>query len=124
MSRVILLGLTMVLSILYLALPYSDKMYDFFTLADQQLSLQMHVWFVLNKFTFVILAYIIWKESTTFITTTKVFYWIMIVKLIDYMICYNSVWFNIGSIPVTSTTTGFLVFGLVLAWEYLWKDRQ
>lgn len=114
----------MVLAILYLALPYSEDLYSFFPLSDQKLTLQMHVWFILNKLTLAILAYIIWIESTDYRTSTKVFFLVTFGKLIDYLVCYNEVWFRIGKIPVTSTTLGLLVFGLVIAWEYLWKDRQ
>lgn len=114
----------MVLSIFYLALPYSETLYDFFPFADQKLSLQMHVWFVLNKLTFIIFAYIIWKESNSFAFTTKVFFLIMIAKMADYLLCYNNVWFKIGVVHVTSTTTGILVFLLAGLWEYLWMDQQ
>ncbi|OQB12806.1 MAG: hypothetical protein BWY15_02100 [Firmicutes bacterium ADurb.Bin193] len=84
----------------------------------------MHVWFILNKLTLAILAYIIWIESTSYRLSTKVFFWVTFGKLIDYLICYNEVWFRLGFVPITSTSLGLLIFGLVIAFEYSWKDRQ
>lgn len=106
---------------MFLAIPYSDETRDYFLFADQQLSLQMHVWFISNKLVFIILAYIIANESTEYRLALKVFFWIQVLKLIDYLLCYNNVWLRIWDIPFSSTTLGILIFSLFIGYEYAWK---
>lgn len=111
----------MLMGILFLALPYSEVTKDYFVLSDQRLTLQTHVWFVCNKLVFIIFAYIIANESTEYRLALKVFFWIQVLKFVDYLICYNEVWLRIWGMPFSSTTLGILVFSLFIGYEYAWK---
>ena len=114
----------MIMGILFLALPYSEVTRDYFLFADQQLTLQMHVWFICNKLVFVIFAYIIANESTDYKDALRVFFWIQVLKLIDYLLCYNNVWLRIwDTVPFSSTTLGLLVFSLAIGYEYAWRKK-
>jgi hypothetical protein len=112
----------MLMGILFLALPYSEVTHDYFPLADQQITLQMHIWFICNKVVFIIFAYIIYNEATEYRNALNVFLWIQILKLIDYSLCYNNVWVRVwDTVPFSSTTLGILVFSLAIFYEWIWK---
>lgn len=122
MSKLALLWITMLMGILFLALPYSEVTHDYFPLANQQLTLQMHIWFICNKLVFIIFAYIIANESEMYRNALWVFFWIQVIKFVDYLVCYNNVWVRItDSIPFSSTSLGILVFSLAIFYEWIWR---
>lgn len=124
MSKLILLWLTLALGILFLALPYSEQTKDYFPLfSSQQLTLQMHVWFILNKLVFVVFAYIIVNEATKYRLALWVFFGCQVLKLADYLLTYNEIWGTIGNIPVSSTSVGMMAFSLSIVYEWLWNKE-
>lgn len=128
MKKVIILALTMFLAILYLRIPESTITYDFFPFDDHRVTLQMHVWFILNKLTLALFGFIIWQESKTYRKSCAVFFYIHAFKVVEYMLMYNNSWKEIETdnyvFFITSTTVGFTILCFTIAWEYLWKDRQ
>lgn len=128
MKKAVILAITMLLAILYLAIPESKVTYDFFPFDDHQVTLQMHVWFILNKLTFALFAFIIWKESQTYRKSCAVFFGIQAFKVVEYLLWYNNSWKEIETekyvFYITSTTVGFTILCSTIAWEYLWKDHQ
>lgn len=121
MSKLVLLWLTLTVSILYLLFPFTSATHDYFLFSDQQLTFPMHVWFICEKLILVIFAYIIATESTAYKSTLNLFFYLQIFRLVDYLLCYNEVWLWIGPVPVSANVLSVLVFGLMVANEYIWK---
>lgn len=123
MSKLILLWLTLSVTILYLAVPYSEVTRDYFLLADQQLTLQMHVWFICEKLILVVFAWIIANEATEYRGALKIFFWLTVLKFLDYVLCYNNVWVRIWDIPFSANTLCILIFGLTICYEWIWRKQ-
>jgi hypothetical protein len=53
----------------------------------------------------------------------KVYLWIfcgmVVADLIDYLLCYNAIWFYLGDIPISMNTTKVFIFGLTIFYEWL-----
>lgn len=92
---------------------------DWFLFSDMQLTGQTHAYFIGEKITLIILAYIIAVESVTYRQAMQVFLWLMVIDFADYLICYNAVWFYYGSFPVSMNIVKGLVFGLVILSEWI-----
>lgn len=124
--KLIILWLTLFVSILFLILPYSEDKFDWFPLSDQKLSLAMHVWFVCEKAVMVALAWIILDESMDYKVALLVFLGVQILKLGDYLICYNEVWgyMEMGGkeIPVSANTVGATAFTFAIVYELIKRD--
>jgi hypothetical protein len=124
MSKLVLLFMTMVLGILFLAFPYSEETKDYFLLSDQRLTFQTHIWFICNRLIFVVFAYVIANESAMYRDALRVFFWIQVLKFFDYLLCYNEVWLRLYGIPFSSNTLGMLIFGLAIAYEFIWRKQE
>lgn len=124
MSKLILLWLTMLVGIFFLAFPFSPELHDYFPASDQLLTLQTHVWFLCNRLIFVIFAWVILQESSVYRTALWVFFGIQVLKLLDYLCCYNEVWVYVWpNVPFTSNTLSILVFGLVISYYAIWRKQ-
>lgn len=123
MSKLILLFLTIILMMLFLALPYSAELKDYFPLADMKLALQTHVYFICERIVLIIFAWIIYNESTRFKGALLVFFLLKIAVLIDYLLCYNIVWERIWGVPVSMSTFSILIFGLAICYQWIWRKE-
>lgn len=124
MSKLILLWLTMAVGMIFLALPYSTDVFDFFPASDQLLTTQTYVWFLCQRLVMIVLAFIIYNESDLYRLALLTYLLIQVLKFLDYLICYNEVWVRIWNVPFSSNTLGILVFGLAIAYEFIWKNRE
>jgi hypothetical protein len=124
MSKLVLLWLTLLVGIFFLALPYSEELHDYFPLSDQLLTLQTHTWFICNRLIFVVFAWIILQESSIYRNALWVFFGIQVLKLVDYLVCYNEVWVYVWpNVPFSSNTLSILVFSLFIAYEAIWRKQ-
>lgn len=124
MGKLILLWLTMLVGIAFLALPFSTELHDYFPASNQLLTLQTHVWFACNRLIFVIFAWVILQESSVYRTALWVFFGVQVLKFLDYLWCYNEVWVRVWhTVPVTSNNLGILVFSLAIIYEYIWTRK-
>ena len=121
--RLILLWLTLLVSILFLVLPYSEERFDWFPASDQKLSLAMHVWFICDKLVMVTFASLILNLSDKYKLALSVFLGVQVLKLGDYLICYNELWGEIQLcgriVPVTANTVGAIAFTLAMIYEFV-----
>jgi len=125
MGKLLLLWLTLAVTVFYLVLPRTSVTHDYFVFSDQLLTLPMHVWFICEKLCVVIFAYVIWKESKDYGAALKVFFWLAVFRLIDYLLCYNDVWVEVwDGVPVTSNILSVLIFGLSIVYESIYGKRS
>lgn len=105
--------------IVVMKIPQTTEPVSFFPFSDVQLYLGTHIYFILEKVTAIILSYIIASESKEYKEAVWVFFGLMVCDLIDYMLTYSSIWFTIGSIPVSMNTTKVIIFGLTIFYQWL-----
>jgi hypothetical protein len=118
MLKLLLLYCTFLIGIVFLLLPMGNTPVDWFLFSDMELTAHTHVYFIGERVTLIILAYIIAAESVKYRQATWVFFWLMVGDLVDYCLSYNAVWFYCGSIPVSMNVVKGLVFGLVIINEW------
>ncbi len=123
MSKVILLALTMLFSMVFLAIPDGYSQYDFFVFSDQKLTFQTYLYFLFQDITIAALSYIIAMESKEYFRLTVIYFWIQVAGLIDYVMSYNSVWFTVGPVPISVNTLGITAFA-ASCFHYFWKDSK
>lgn len=117
MSKLILLYLTFVVSLLFLLVPNNDITVGYL-FSDMRVSLEYYIYSIFEKFVMIILAYVIWKESDNYLPELAMFFWLMVIDLVDLILSYNSVWFRIGEFPISMNIVKCIIFGLTIlnAW--------
>ena len=117
MSKLLLIFLTLIFGLLFLLIPQTES-YDLFLFSDIKLTVQTHIYFICEKLTMIVLAWIIASESTQYRTELKAFFWLMVADLLDYCLSYGSIWFNVGVVPVSMNTAKVFIFAIVIfnAW--------
>src|SRR6187551_786424 len=85
---------------------------DFFPLSDQLLTAQTYFYFMFNHLVLIMLAYMLWQEGREYRRAFRVFLFIQIFYLAQYLIHYNSVWLNLGGWGISShiLTVGVLAY--------------
>lgn len=119
MTKLILLFVTLLTGITFLMFPNSPTAESYFPFSDMQLYLKTHVYYIFEKLIMIVLAYIIASESKEYKQAVWVFFGLMVCDLIDYLLTYSSIWFNLGPIPVSMNTTKVFIFGLTIFYEWL-----
>ena len=120
MSKLLLLFLTLVFGLIFVIIPNTGVIDDFFLFSDMRLSLEAHIYFICEKFVLIVLAFIIFNEATEYRTALFVFFLLMVADLIDYAVSYNSVWFYVSRFPVSMNTTKAIIFAGAIINEQ-WK---
>jgi len=123
MNKLLLLFLTFIFGVAFLMLPPSTKSIDWFLFADVKLTYQTHVYFICEKLILIILAWIIAAEETKYKGACKVFFWLVVADLLDYLLTYSSVWFRVDGFPVSMNVTKACVFGFVIIREWFRQKR-
>lgn len=119
MIKLILLYTTFVFGLLFMVIPRTDNPIDLFLFSDMKLYPSTYVYFICERVTLIILAYILTAEERQYKQQVKVFFFLMCADLVDFMLSYNSPWTHIGVVPVSMNTISALVFGLVIL--HAWK---
>jgi hypothetical protein len=120
------------LGTVFLLLPNTEPKDYFPFISDQELSLKTHVHFLFNNLKWVVIAIVIIKETELPSVITYTFFGLMLLRLADYLLTYNEVWFKIydfplqGSVlPITCNTTSCLIFGIAILYhEFKWSNQQ
>lgn len=117
MSKLLLLWLIFIVRSLFLLIPRVGPT-DYFLFSDMKLYLATHIYFIGERVTMIILALIITVESSKYRQYLQIFLLLMIADLVDYLLCYNEVWFYYYEFPVSMNMLKVTVFGLVIlkAW--------
>lgn len=119
MSKLLLLYSIFVIGLIYLILPDFKNAVDFFPFYDMRLNPATHIYFIGEKITMIILSYLIYNEAVEYKGALQVFFIIMIADLVDYLLCYGSVWYDLEGFPVSMNTVKCLVFGFTIL--YVWS---
>lgn len=122
MSKLLLLYSTLLVGLFFLVAPEPINTYDFFPLSDMKLYPSTYIYFICERLVLVILAGVIANESTEYRHAIWIFLFLMCADVVDFLLCYNSVWFYIRNFPVSMNTTKAILFGGVIIHE-LWKQR-
>lgn len=120
MSKLLLLFLTLVFSLIFL-LPESGVKADFFLFADIKLSLENHIYLISERGVLIIFSYIIFNEAAEYKNALFIFFLLMVGDLVDYCLTYNGVWFRINEFPVSMNIVKAFLFGGVILNEG-WKN--
>ena len=122
MNKLLLLFLTFIFGLLFLLLPTATEAVDWFLFYDIKLTYQTHVYFICEKLVVIALAWIIAAEETKYKGACKVFFWLVVADLIDYLLSYSSIWFRVGGVPVSMNVLKAVIFGVVILREWI-KQR-
>lgn len=122
MSKLILLYLTLILSCVFLWIPRIGPE-DYFLFSDMELYFATYVYFILERVFIIILAYVIANEATKYNDALWMFFWLCVLDLVDFLLCYNDVWFRVNEWPMSMNIFKSIVFGLVILRE-LWRQSR
>lgn len=103
---------------MFLVLPVDTTPIDYFLFSDMKLPFATHVYFIGEKLTMIVLAYIIAVEAKEYRGAIWCFFVLVVVDLCDYLICYSQVWFHLSGIPVSMNTLKVSIFGLAILNEW------
>lgn len=117
MSKLLLLYSTIIVSLVFMVVPDNDITMGY-PFSDMVVSVEYYIYSIFEKFVMIILAYIIWKEADKYEQALGIFFWLMVADLTDLMLSYNSIWFHIGTFPISMNILKCITFGLVIlhAW--------
>lgn len=122
MSKLFLLYSIFLAGFYFLIVPLTLEPKDYFLFSDVQIYLQTHVYFIIEKFILVVLAYVVASEATEYRGALWVFFWLLVADSVDYIFSYGAVWFTIGAFPVSMNTLKVVIFGGVILKEIWMKS--
>lgn len=125
MSRVVLLSLVMLFGAVFLIVPESNNapVFKLFPLNQRaEINVQTYVYFIYEHFRIMALCFIIASEARVFRLSCKTFFWLQVVDFFDYMATYNTVWFELGLLPVSMNLVMPALFGLVVIYELIKRN--
>lgn len=117
MSKLILLYLTFVVSLLFMLVPNNDVTMGY-PFSEMVVSLEYYIYSIFEKLVMIVLAYVVASEATEYRGELKIFLWLLIADLADLLLSYNSIWFHVGAFPVSMNVIKCVLFGLTIlnAW--------
>lgn len=84
------------------------------------ISRQAYVNMICDHMAFIIISLVLFRESDRRkLQPLRVFFWLMVLNLFDYLLFYNAVWFNLFWIPVSMNTVMIVIFGYVTFKEWI-----
>ncbi len=106
--KVIFMFLCLLVGLVYNALPYDSTPLSMFLFSDTDLPFKTWLYFVCEHLVLIMLAYVIAAEAKKYTLPCKVFFWLQVGNLADYLLTYNTNWigfinFNIVSIVIFTT---------------------
>lgn len=120
MIKLALLYLTILASLVFTLVPSGYK-YGF-PLSDMIVSLEYYIYSIYEFIVIIILTGVIASDAIKYRFALWVFFGLMVADLIDWIICYNEIWFNVGQILVSMNILKSIIFGIIILNE-LWKQR-
>jgi len=118
MSKLLLLYLTLLVGLFFLIAPEPVHTYDYFPFSDMRLYPATYIYFICERLVLIVLSGIIANEATEYKPELKVFFFLMCADLVDFLLCYNNIWFHVGSFPMSMNVAKSIIFGLTIlnAW--------
>ena len=126
MSKAILLAMVMLFGAVFLVIPANNNppTYALFPLnRGATISVQAYVYFIFEHFQLMALCYIIASEAITYRLTCRAFFLLQVADFFDYMATYNTIWFNLGLLPISMNLVGVAIFMFVVLYERI-KDND
>ncbi len=118
MKKLLLLYCSLTIGLIYLIVPNTDP-FNWFVFSDMELTLKTHLYFICEKVILIILAYVLLDQENKYRQALWVFFWLMVVDLVDYIASYNSIWFHAGGFPMSMNILKSIIFGLVIFREWM-----
>jgi len=76
------------------------------------------IYYVCEHVIRIVLAYIILSQSIKFRTALKIFLFIQVADLVDFMLTYNTGWFMVGTFIVSFNVVASIIFTVAIIYEY------
>lgn len=122
MSKLLLLYLTFVITLVFMLIPNNDINVAFpFSNPAMSVSLEYYIYSIFERSVLIILAYIIANEAQEYREVIWVFFWLMVVDFLEYLLTYSSVWFTLGGFPISFNVVKCVVFGVAIL--YAWTKN-
>lgn len=118
MDKLLLLFAVFLLGVVFLVLPEDTTPIDYFLFSDVKLPFATHVYFIGEKLSMIVLAYIIALEAKEYREAIWCFFVLVVVDLCDYLASYGAVWFHLSGFPVSMNTLKVSIFGLAILNEW------
>lgn len=112
MSKLFLLWLTLIFSILFLF--YQPTGEVGFPFDDMKLSAQNYIYFLFEKLIVLILAFVIMTDAKEYRFALRIFWCIAVIDLFDYILFYANPWFDF---PLTWNVIKVAIFGVSILYE-------
>ena len=108
----------MILGVVFLIVPNGEP-YDFFPYAQMKVTGEWYVYYILQHLIFIFFALFLVMETDDYPKSTFVFFLLQIGELIDFLLTYNTTWFEVRGWPVTFNVLKVFVFLLAVSYEFL-----
>lgn len=116
---------------LWLMFPYDNNpnnWISFFPCSEQRLPYQNYVFYLTDKLSFIVFAWLLLNPDKGYRFSLWVFFWVQVVRVIDYFITFNEVWTwikipsihiagEIIYIPIDTNTVGMGLFIFAIGYE-------
>jgi len=112
--KLIFLFTCLLIGVLFNAIPYDSFTTDYFLFADTKLTFKTWLYFSLEHLVLIMLSYVIAYEATQYKTQCKVFFWLQVGNLIDYLLTYNTEWIGFINYNIVAV----LIFATSIFYEY------
>jgi hypothetical protein len=119
-SKLFLLYTTFLVGLLYLLLPQTVEPQDYFLFSDMKLHFATHIYFICEKAILIVLGYVVASEAVEYREAIWIFFWLLVLDLVDYLLTYSTVWIDLDGFPVSMNTLKAVIFGGVIIRE-IWK---
>lgn len=100
MIKVWLLYLVVLFRLVFVFLPETVEPKGYFPFSDMKLYFASHVYYIWERYAWMTFSYIVASEVRTKRPVFAVYFLLCIGDLIDYLLCYNEIWFTYG-MPVS-----------------------
>jgi len=91
---------------------------DPFPFAEQRIYAESYAYYLNEHLAWILISYILMVEVPKHRPFFKVFLIINVLDMVDYLLSYNSIWFKVGTIPISFNVVSFGVLALILVSEW------
>lgn len=117
--KLIFLFVALVIGIAFNAVPSGIETIQMFPFADTAITFKTWLYFLCEHIVLIMLSYVIAYEAKEYKLQCKVFFWIQVADLADYLLTYNTNWIG----PLNFNIIAVLIFATSIFYEY-GRDRD
>jgi len=104
----------LLIGLVFQAIPYDSTPLEMFPLSDDVIQFKTWFYFLAEHLVLIALSYVIAWEARKYVISCKVFFFIQVADLIDYLLTYNTAWFDLVSFNIVAV----LLFATSIVYEY------